>query len=52
MMAPSYKFGTLIALGGLKITAAAVNLYNVLVFTKDGLGWSRRDPITSTSLVE
>ena len=50
MMAPSYKFGTFIALGGLKITVAAVNLYNVLEFTKDGLDWSRLDPITRSPL--
>jgi hypothetical protein len=50
LMAPSYRFGTFIALGGLKITVAALNLYNVLDFTKDGLGWSRRDPITKSPL--
>jgi hypothetical protein len=49
-MAPSHRFGVFVVLGGLKITVAIVNMYNIVSFTNGGGEWDRLDPILNSPL--
>ena len=49
-MAPSHRFGVFVALGGLKIAVAILNIYNIISFTNGGGEWDRLDPILNSPL--
>ena len=49
-MAPSQRFGVFVALGGLKVTVAIINIYNIVNFTNCGGEWDRLDPILKSPL--
>jgi hypothetical protein len=49
-MAPSHRFSVFVALGGLKVGVAILNIYNVVSFTNSGGEWDRLDPILNSPL--
>lgn len=49
-MAPSHRFGVFVALGGLKIAVAIINIYNIVSFTNSGGEWDRLDPTLNSPL--
>lgn len=49
-MAPSHRFGVFVALGGLKIAVAILNIYYIVSFTNVGGEWDRLDPTLNSPL--
>ena len=49
-VAPGRKIAALLALGGLRVAVAAINLTSILRFTSGGGGWDQLDPVIGSPL--